>query len=316
MRILVLHDVVDAAAPPDQQDALVQAEVFCRALPNDDVQVAAFGPHTVASALQADLVVNLVESVDGDGRRGHMAAALLEVAGVPFTGNSAAVLAFTGDKELTKHLLAARGLAVPRSWPDGGPLWIVKSRWEDASLGLEDDCIVDAAALPDAAVRLAPRLGGEVVIETYIPGDEVNVAILEIDGRPHVLPPARIAFDLPAGRAPIVGYKAKWDSDSVESLGTPRSFELGDLPVDTLIAGSIACWEAAGLRGYARVDWRVPADGPPVVLELNANPCLAPDAGFMAAAAQAGLSEQDVIRHILLATGHYPASPPHEESLA
>ena len=48
----------------------------------------------------------------------------------------------------------------------------------------------------------------------------------------------------------------------------------------------------------------------------NANPCLAPDAGFMAAAAQAGLSEQDVIRHILLATGHYPASPPHEESLA
>ncbi|MEZ4318925.1 MAG: D-alanine--D-alanine ligase [Myxococcota bacterium] len=305
LRVLVLHDTPDPTAP-DQLDALVQAEVFRRSLPEHDVQIAPFGADSIAAALQADLVVNLVESVDGDGRRGHLAASFLEAAGVRYTGNRPGVLAFTGDKELTKQVLAARGFPVPASWPAGGPRWIVKSRWEDASLGLEDDCIVTARDLPGAAERLAPRLGGEVVVETYIPGEEVNVAILEIDGEPRVLPPARIAFDLPAGRAPIVGYRAKWDSDSPESLGTPRTFELGGLDVELLIAESLRCWHAAGLRSYARVDWRVPDDGPPVVLELNANPCLSPDAGFMAAAHQGGLTERDVVRAVLAAAGVRP----------
>lgn len=303
LRVLILHDVLPPDAPPDQQDALVQADVFRRALPDADVTIAPYGPDAVQRIRAADVVVNLVESVDGDGRRGHMAAALLELLGVPFTGNPAHVLAVTGDKELTKQVLARAGLAVPLSWPAGGPRYIVKSRWEDASLGLEDDCIVDRAELPEAAVRLAPRLGGEVVVETYIPGDEVNVAILEVDGAPRVLPVARIAFDLPDGREPIVGYRAKWADGSVECEGTPRSFELGDLPVDALIAGSLEAWRAAGLRGWARVDWRVPADGPPVVLEVNANPCLSPDAGFMAAATRAGLTEQDVVHAILRAAG-------------
>lgn len=306
MRVLVLHDVVPADAPPDQQDALVQADVFRRALPDAHVVIAPYGSDVVRRARDADVVVNLVESVDGDGRRGHMAAALLGVLGVPFTGNRADVLALTGDKELTKQVLADAGLAVPLSWPAGGPRYIVKSRWEDASLGLEDDCVVDRAELPEAAIRLAPRLGGEVVVETYIPGEEVNVAILEVDGAPRVLPLARIAFDLPDGRERIVGYRAKWAEGSVECEGTPRSFDVAGLPVDDLIAGSLRAWEVARLRGYARVDWRVPADGPPVVLELNANPCLSPDAGFMAAARQAGLTEADVVVAVLRAAGVSP----------
>ncbi|MCB9670928.1 MAG: D-alanine--D-alanine ligase [Alphaproteobacteria bacterium] len=304
--VLVLHDAVAEDGPPDQLDALEQAEVFRRALPDCRVRIAPFGPAVVPRALAADVVVNLVESIDGDGRRGHMAAAMLGACGVRYTGNDAAVLALTGDKELTKAVLAAAGLAVPASWPEGGPRWIVKSRWEDASLGLEADCIVSAADLPAAAHRLAPRLGGEVVVETFVQGEEVNVAILEIDGVPRVLPMARIAFDLPAGQDAIVGYRAKWEADSPEALGTPRSFDLGGLDVDALHTGSLRAWEAAGLRGYARVDWRVPADGPPVVLELNANPCLSPDAGFMAAAGQAGLAERDVVLAILRAAGAHP----------
>lgn len=300
-RVLVLHDRVPDGAPPDQADALVQAAVFRRALPDCELTIAPFGEDTAARLLDADLVVNLVESVGGDGRLAHLAGALLEVARVPFTGNGAAALALTTDKQLTKRLLEAHGLAVPADWPAGGPRWIVKSRWEEASFGLDDDCVVDAAALPEAAVRLAPRLGGEVVVESYVPGDEVNVAILEVDGEPVVLPIARIAFDLPDGRIPIVGYRAKWHEESDECIGTPRSFDLGDLPVDALRAGSLRAWQIAGLRGYARVDWRVPPGGEPVVLELNANPCLSPDAGFMAAANRAGLTEADVARALLAA---------------
>jgi D-alanine-D-alanine ligase len=55
------------------------------------------------------------------------------------------------------------------------------------------------------------------------------------------------------------------------------------------------------MRGYARVDFRVDAAGRPWVLEVNANPCLSPDAGFMAAAERAGLTVTDVIAMIAAA---------------
>ena len=54
-----------------------------------------------------------------------------------------------------------------------------------------------------------------------------------------------------------------------------------------------------GLSGYARVDFRVDGAGEPFVLEVNANPCLSPDAGFAAAATQAGLNYRHVVQQIL-----------------
>ena len=56
-----------------------------------------------------------------------------------------------------------------------------------------------------------------------------------------------------------------------------------------------ACWDLFALDGYARVDFRVDASGLPFVLEINANPCLSPDAGFAAALARAGIGYGDAI---------------------
>ena len=62
---------------------------------------------------------------------------------------------------------------------------------------------------------------------------------------------------------------------------------------------SLDCWYLFRLHGYARVDFRVDSAGHLWVLEINANPCISPDSGFIAAANQAGLNYTEVIRRIL-----------------
>jgi D-alanine-D-alanine ligase len=59
------------------------------------------------------------------------------------------------------------------------------------------------------------------------------------------------------------------------------------------------CWQVFGLGGYARIDFRVDADGQPWILEINANPCLSPDAGFAAAVKQSGLTFAEAVGRIL-----------------
>jgi D-alanine-D-alanine ligase len=153
--------------------------------------------------------------------------------------------------------------------------------------------IVDAMALRKQ------NLGGACFAEKYIEGREFNVSLLAGDA----LPPAEILFDAyPAGKIRVVGYRAKWEEESFEYAATRRSFSFSqaDKPLlERLVQLSLQCWRVFGLRGYARVDFRVDDAGAPWILEVNANPCLSPDAGFLAAAAQARLSFPDVLRRII-----------------
>ena len=97
---------------------------------------------------------------------------------------------------------------------------------------------------------------------------------------------------IPPGKPRIVDYAAKWHAGSFEFCNTVRRFEFdaADRPLLARLEDvAKACWRLFGLRGYARVDFRVDAAGRPWVLEVNVNPCLSPDAGFAAAAARRGL---------------------------
>jgi D-alanine-D-alanine ligase len=117
-----------------------------------------------------------------------------------------------------------------------------------------------------------------------------------------VLPPAEIDFvGFPAGRPRIVDYEAKWSGHSFAYLNTPRRFDFppSDAPLlDRLSALAHEAWSLFGVTGYARVDFRVDAAGEPWLLELNVNPCLTPDAGFVAAAERAGLGYDALIAAI------------------
>jgi len=299
-RVLVLYDEHAADGAPDARDALDQAAYVAAALEDLGVETETLpvgldlAPLERRVAVAPDTAVfNLVESLGGRAVLIHLVPTLLEALGVPFTGCTAAAQHLSSNKLLAKQRLVDLGLPTPELCEvsaHGGP-WIVKSVWEHASVGLDDASVVaDARAAAALIEKKRAELGGEWFAERYVPGRELNVALLATPDGVRALPVAEIEFDaFPADKPRIVGYAAKWEPESFEYRATPRRFGVEPALAARVTGLAIDCWHAFGLAGYARVDFRVGADGAPSILEINANPCLSPDAGFAAALAAADI---------------------------
>lgn len=327
LKVVVAHNPVGEEDDPSTSDVLAQAGMVEEALaslglPARRVAVDPSQALEVFRGIPEETVVfNLIESPAGRPYLHTDCAAVLELAGLPFTGSSPAALALTTDKLATRALLASEGVTVAR----GGrldldnpsvldrvpPPWILKPAFEDASIGLEGDpvCHTRETAL-DRGAALARRFPRQpVLVESYLPGREMNVSLLAANAPDtagvEVLPVAEMLFEgFPDGMSRVIGYEAKWVEDSFACIHTVRHFPEG--PEDSELLRQVreialASWRLCGLSGYARIDFRLDEQGVPNVLEINANPCLSADAGFMAAAARAGLSHQDVVSRILAA---------------
>lgn len=309
MNVAILHDAVGPDARADELDVLVQARAVREALAGQDVELVAVSLDLAALRdelvrRRPELVFNLVESL---GRSGRLVAAvplLLEALQMPFTGSGSAATFLSANKLTSKRALRAAGLPTP-DWRDEAGLhasrslpgtWIVKSVWEHGSLGLDDGAVLagdDPARLRAAIDARRVVFGGEGFAEQFIAGREFNLALIEAPDGLRVLPVAEMRFDgLDPGRPAIVGYAAKWDEQSTEYLQTTRSYDVarGDRELHRELAElARAAWQLFDVRGWARVDFRVDERGRPWILEVNTNPCIAPDAGFAAALAQAGI---------------------------
>ncbi len=337
MRVLIIYDHVADDASPDQADALDQARAVAAALEalghewmTMGVTLDLYAAREAIARLQPEIVFNLVESLGGSGRLIHALPALLDVMGVPYTGATADMQFITSHKPLAKELLAASRIQTP-DWTTlsklrrnaaletasayAGGQWIIKSLWEHASIGIDAQSVITtsdpAVILRELETRL-DHLGGAGFAEEYVDGREFNVSLLAGGNEvapgvwtPQVLPPAEITFREPerwGARPRIVNYDCKWNEDSFEYRHTERVFDFveDDQPLlQRLIATARACWVVFELRGYARVDFRVDAQGEPWVLEVNTNPCLSPDAGFAAALDRGGIEYAQAIARIL-----------------
>ncbi len=329
MRVLVAHNAVSGDGSPDEADVLTQVLAVTEAL-----SALGHGSETLAVTLDLesalarirefspDVVFNLVESLADTGRLIHLFPHILDATGIPYAGSSAESQMATSHKAAAKRLMEAGGLPTP-AWAGPRPhaafaappvsdreasenTWIVKSVWEHASIGLGPESLVkprDAAGLYARLDLDSPRLGGSCFAERFVPGREFNLSVLSGPEGPEVLPPAEIVFEgYGEDRARIVDYRAKWDEGSYEFHHTPRRFDFspGDAP---LLAGlarlALSAWRLFDLSGWARVDFRVDPEGNPFILEVNANPCLSPDAGFAAALERAGLPFEKAVERIL-----------------
>jgi D-alanine-D-alanine ligase len=257
-----------------------------------------------------DAIINLCESVDEDPHFCGHPAAVLELLHIPFSGSPSLALMLTTDKLLSKHLLASAGIKTPAfSAYDGegipGPddtryPVIVKPRFQDASVGIDQDSIFRSHSMLRENLEKMYERYGPLLIEEYIEGREFNVSLLGFP-EPAVLPIAEIVFEeFPPDLFRIVGYRAKWDTSSFEYHHSPRTFpKLPDSLRKCLESIALQCFNLFSLRDYARVDMRVDSRGEIFVLEANANPCLSPDAGFAAAAEQHGLNYTELIERLI-----------------
>ena len=201
------------------------------------------------------------------------------------------------------------------------PRMIVKANWEHASSGMLDTDVTDWLPSGDTLAMLLRRHQTgrpPALAERFVEGREFNLSLLakssvekksgqlrtDFARAVEVLPPAEILFEnYPQDKPRIVGYAAKWDEQSFEYQQTPRRFDFessDEALLQQLRDLAVEAWYLFDMQGYARVDFRVDGRGRPWILEINANPCLSPDAGFAAALQRAGISFATAIERILI----------------
>lgn len=330
MLIAIVHNEVGEHSRTDEQDVLIQVEAISKAMEELGHKVfqISCGLDLMEikgrlEGLRPDIVFNIVESLGGEDRLIYLFPGLLDAIRIPYTGSCTEAIFITSHKILAKERMSLANLPTPAwigPYPCDIPVlyhnktdltlkksqWIIKSLHDHGSLGLEDNNVISGKTeeeFKDILEGCAGDLGGACFAELFIHGREFNLSILGGPAGPIVLPPAEIIFeDFDRGNIPIVGYRAKWDVESYEYSHTNRSFDFSDNDrplLFTLKSLALRCWDLFGIRGYARVDFRVDDKGQPWILEVNCNPCLNPDAGFAAAALKSGLAYKNMIEKII-----------------
>ena len=325
MTVAVLHTDVGKNPETDDLDTLIQVESVSKTLKDlgyNAIKVTCKNDiNTIITSLKKigpEIVFNLMEPLHGEGQFIHIAPAVLDYLKLPYTGCSSEAIYITSNKVLAKKLMKMADIPTP-NWSTDGSLafpepgivlkdmqLILKSTWEHASMGIDAESVVRVSTPEELRMLLEQRnasSGGPYYAEEYIEGREFNLSILAKPDGVEVLPPAEMKFiEFPENHPKVLSYRAKWIEESMEYMKTRRCFEFNaeDQPLlERLKVLALRCWEVFGLNGYARVDCRVDMEGNPYVLEINANPCISPESGFIAAAEMANLSYSDVIERIL-----------------
>ncbi|MBN1540361.1 MAG: GNAT family N-acetyltransferase [Candidatus Thermoplasmatota archaeon] len=258
-----------------------------------------------------DIIFNICEGYEGDSRGESWVTAQLEMAAVPFTGSDSMTLALCQHKAKAKQVLISKGIHTPRYQMlhstsqklEDGFTWplIVKPVREDASEGITQASVVkNRLELNRMVERITDTYEQPALVEEYIEGRELNVAIMGNWPCLEVLPVSEIMFDYPPDLHRIVDFDSKWVPGTGAfkgSYGVCPS-ELSREEFKAVADASKTAFRVLGCRDYARVDIRL-RDGIPYILEVNPNPGINTDSGFCRSAGKAGMDFPEMIMRIL-----------------
>jgi len=315
MKCCILYNEPGEGALADELDIIEQAEYVEMHLHQMGIKTYRKGISTNFMIELADLagdnsgfIFNLVESINNKGELLYFVPAILNMYNLQYTGNPLEAMFITTSKALTNKYLVSSGLSTPKAFlpseyigMESGKKYIIKPIWEDGSLGITSESVFTFT--PEYIETLRKYRDSHWIIQEYIEGREFNISVLSGEKGPEVLPPAEMTFiNYDDNRPRIVDFKAKWEVGSFEFENTVRRFpgkELDQILERKLRDLALRCWYVFGLKGYARVDMRVDSDNNPYIIEVNANPCISPNGGFVAATHEAGYKFTDVLKWII-----------------
>ncbi|MFT5141850.1 MAG: D-alanine-D-alanine ligase [Rhodothermales bacterium] len=293
-------DPPDADAEYEPIETVEALEQAIGALGHDTLRIGTPRDLLLRGPRGIDAAVNIAEGAWTRNREGW-APTLLEMWGIPYLGSDALALSLSLDKVYTKELAAAAGLHTPAFAsfeagqevvaPAGYPLF-VKPRLEGTAKGIRPSSVVHNLAELEAEVAFVTREYGQAaLVEAFIVGGgEYTVAV--VGNPPRALPMLQRAVD----------QGTRIGSHALERFGD-RAWALEgtmDPGLESLMQRqSLAVFEKLGCRDFARIDFRVDADGIAWFLEINPLPTFAPDGTFAVMAELMGQSYPEFLSDLL-----------------
>lgn len=255
-----------------------------------------------------DVVFNMLEEFDGQVLFDQHVVSFLELKRARYTGCNPRGLTLAHDKALCKKILAYHRIPVPafavfhpgrqvrRPQALSFPL-LVKSLIDEGSVGISRASVVhDDAALAERVELIHRQAGNPAIAEQYIAGREIYVSVLGNERLLTSIPWELHLKHLPEGAPNIATSKLKWDYAHQEKMGMETlPAELTAEQTRALAQKAKRIYRALHLSGYARLDFRMAADGKFYLLEANPNPCISYGEDFAEAMEQSGVSYDDLL---------------------
>lgn len=262
--------------------------------------------------LSADLVFNLIEWTGIDTPYAVETFDLLDARKIRYTGATKENYLDSCDKTVIKRKVAVQGLPTAgwQVFTTGNesvrsdlvyPM-IVKVSLEHSSVGIAADSVVST---PEDLIRVVRQRIREyrqpVFAETFLPGREFQVTLLERADGLIVLPPAEIVYAT-GTNVPLLTYESRWDEAHADYSNSQVKLAALDHALEARLREiSETAFRTLGFRDYARFDIRCDAEERPYFLELNCNPGLGddPEYGMTVSYRAVGMSFSDFIREIV-----------------
>ncbi len=252
----------------------------------------------VLSGLKPDVVFN---ALHGEWGEDGCVQGILETLRIPYTHSGVLASALAMDKAKAKAVLAAAGVPVP----GGGlfnrhdvasrhvlpPPYVVKPNAEGSSVGVF--IVMEGANRPPAELGSAAwTFGEEVMVEPYIAGRELAVAVMGESGGPRALTVTDIV--------PTSGF---YDFEAKYGEGGSKHVVPAQMPqaaYERALRVSEAAHAALGCSGVSRSDLRYDdINDILVLLEVNTQPGMTPTSLVPEQAAHTGIGFDDLVGWIV-----------------